>query len=112
MSRHRILSDLVPLSTVIQGGAVGGWGPAAEANTAESFGTTFNLDLRFLQVFWFRVTGATGPTATSTPSTRWRSISRGPEAITSQLLEEHQRALLVAQLQNVRSLALGVSCFF
>ena len=111
MSRHRILSDLDPLSTVIQGGAVGGWGPVAEANTAESFGTTFNLwniqpnealhwfsvdfacfplsscgyftrniqhdwfsivshlDLRFLQVFWFRVTGATGPTATSTPCT-------------------------------------------
>ena len=25
--------------------------------------------------------------------TRWRRISRGPDAITSQLLEEHQRAL-------------------
>ena len=79
---------------MIQGGAVGGWGPVAEANTAESFGTTFNLGilysqdiqgevlaysqlilhishlvLRFLQVFWFLVTGATGPTGTSTPCT-------------------------------------------
>ena len=88
ISRQRILSAFVPLSTVIQGGAVGGWGPVAEAKTAESLGTTFNLcelytqyiqtdfqlilyvsylDLRFRQVFWFLVTWATGPTGTSTP---------------------------------------------
>ena len=42
-SRQRILKVFVPLSTVIQGGTVGGWGPDAEAKTAESFGTTFNL---------------------------------------------------------------------
>ena len=42
-SRQRILKVLVPLSTVIQGGTMGGWGPDAEAKTAESFGTTFNL---------------------------------------------------------------------
>ena len=42
-SRQRILKVFVPLSTVIQGGTMGGWGPDAEAKTAESFGTTFNL---------------------------------------------------------------------
>ena len=102
ISRHRILSAFVPLSTVIQGGAVGGWGPVAEAKTAESLGTTFNLcelftqdiqtdfqlilnvsylDLRFRQVFWFLVTWATGPTGTSTPCKKTifkRSISTGP----------------------------------
>ena len=132
-SRQRILKVFVPLSTVIQGGTMGGWGPDAEAKTAESFGTTFNLRRRaivchghlgsptltwdfsrcsdslsqeaqgqlahphpryfiFTRLISKKSRGILFCRYSCLTSMRWRRMSRGPVAITSQLVEEHQRA--------------------